>query len=466
MTITLKGFADASVNDLLHGYSCGEICPEQVIDLTLAQIVAVNSTMHALYDVSFEHSRTLAAKSAERWRKGRPKGLLDGVPVTIKDSVDCLDFHWFHGSAAYGEGITCHQDAPPAARLREAGAIIVGKCTMPDFGLTASGMSSSHGIVRNPWDGEWSTGGSSAGGAASLAAGIGSMSLGTDIAGSVRLPASHCGLAALKPTQGLIPHTPASIVRSAGPMCRQAADLERFTKVLAGPCSADRFSLPEWRPARKNLGQLTVGVAIDFGFGPPVEAVVQEVVSHAVEFLSHRVASVIPIESCFDFDALVPIDDSLKLRGYLEYNGLQETQRTLVPKPLVDWFRPVEAWTVTRIGEFQRGIERVVAQCNHLLEGVDLLLTPVMPLVNFPANQRGIDSGMPLRHATFTAPFNQSGQPAVAFRGGFDSRGLPIGLQLVGRRFDDLTLLRVAAEMESDLFDEYCWPIRPVLSSS
>ena len=465
MTITLNAFAETSVSDILNGYSSGELCPEQIMDLTLAQIAAVNPSINALYDVAFDRARTLAAKSAARWRTGTPNGSLDGVPITVKDSVHCIGSRWFHGCAAYGQGLQSNQDAPPAARLRQAGAIIVGKCTMPDFGLTASGMSSSHGIVRNPWNGEWNTGGSSAGGAASLAAGIGVMSLGTDIAGSVRLPASHCGVAALKPTQGLIPHTPASDVRSAGPMCRRAADLECFTRVLAGPCSDDRFSLPTLRPAREELHQLVLGLAIDFGFGPPVEAAVRDTVNHAADVLRHHVASVIPVERLFGFDALVPIDDSLKMRGFLEYAELEEEQRALVPKPLVDWFRPVQAWSITRIGEIQKGIERVVAHCNRLLEDVDLLLTPVMPLVNFPTTQRGIDPSMPLRHATFTAPFNQSGQPAVALRGGFDSRGLPIGLQLVGRRFDDLTLLQVATELEAALSRQCRWPTRPIAAS-
>ena len=170
------------------------------------------------------------------------------------------------------------------------------------------------------------------------------------------------------------------------------------------------------------------------------------------------VASVTYVQRPFPFDAMVPIDDSLKLRGWLEYSRLEEQQQARVPNQLFEWFRAAKSWNSRHIGEFSQAIELIVMHCQRLLDGFDFLLTPAMPIVNFPVNEIGVDPVMPLRHCTFTAPFNQSGQPALVMRAGFDTRGLPIGLQLVGRRFDDWTLLKAASELESILCENCPWP--------
>src|SRR5690606_14390706 len=142
--------------------------------------------------------------------------------------------------------------------------------------------------------------------------------------------------------------------------------------------------------------------------------------------------------------------------------------RARSPKELVDWFAEAEAWTPARIREFESGIERGVAGTVALMRGVDFLLTPVMPLVNWPADRRGPVFGMPLRHTTCTAPFNQSGHPAVSLCGGFDSRGLPIGIQIVGHRLDDLRLMELAAALEAELDvmnrSGRSWPVEPVVA--
>lgn len=453
-----------TLEEVTERYADGCLCPVAVTEATIAQAEAVNGSINALYGMERDRCIADAKASRERYRSGRASGPLDGIPVTIKDSIHARGMRWHHGSATHGHGMVAGEDSPPAAALKRAGAIILAKTVMPDFGLSASGVSSSHGIVRNPWGLAWSTGGSSAGAGAALAAGIGAAAVGTDIAGSVRLPASHCGLAALKPTQGVIAHTPVSTVRSAGPMTRHAADLEPMLRVLGGVHRDDHHSVPVPDGAAPD-GPARIAVHLDFGFGPPVAEEVAAVVLRAAQALREIACEVSISDRRFDFDAYLPIDDSLRLRGWREFSATLPELRGKAPAALIDWLMPASTWDAARIAEVEAGIARTIAGANALLDGVDMLLTPVMHLVNFPAGDLGPDGAMPLRHATFTAPFNQSGHPAVTVCGGFDACGLPVGVQLVGHRFDDIRLARMAARLEERLRrDGHAprrWPIRP-----
>lgn len=466
----ISRLASLRLADLRAAYRSGETGPVATTRAMLDQAERVNGVINALYDIRPEAALAEAEAAEARWRAGCPLSDVDGVPVTIKDSVPATGMRWHHGSALHGAGVIGTADGIPTRKLKAAGAIILGKGTMPDFGLSGSGVSGSHGIARNPWGTAFNTGGSSAGGGASIAAGVGMMAVGSDIAGSVRLPAAHCGLAALKPTQGVIPHAPASTVRSAGPITRHAADLAEWTRLLSGPEPDDRYSLPLLdapRPEGWMTGTI-VGVCGDFGFGPAVDPEVLATLAAAAEGMGRLVGRIAPVIARFGFDAYLPIDESLKLRGWHEYASADAAHRARAPKELVDWFAEAEHWTPARIRAFEAGIERGVAATVTLMEGVDFLLTPVMPVVNWPADQRGPVPGMPLRHTTFTAPFNQSGHPAVSLCGGFDARGLPIGVQIVGRRLDDLRLMELAAALEAEL-DVFgragrSWPVAPVVT--
>ena len=460
-------FSQLSLAELQSGFQNRSVSPSEVMELVLDQIEATHDQINALYGVRTGAARKEARAATDRYAEGRPLSPFDGVPVTIKDSVNAVDMVWHHGSKIHGNGVVAQSDSPPVKRLKAAGAIIVGKGAMPDFGLSASGVSGSHGIVRNPWGLLWNTGGSSAGGSASVAAGIAMMSVGSDIAGSVRLPAGHCGLAALKPTQGVIPHTPASTVRSAGPITRRAADLHAWAQLLSGPDDADRYSMPYSDCGLD--GQIRVGATCDFGFGPETEPAVESCFRNVCTALEALVGEVRDIDQKAEFDAFLPIDASLKLRGWREYINAREELRCRTPEELHEWFREAEGWTSQTLHNIETGIERGVAYCVDLLSDIDVLVTPVMPIVNFPAEQRGIDPSMPLRHTTFTSLFNQAGNPAVSICGGFDERGLPIGVQLVGKRLDDARVIRLAAALEAKL-DIYGpnkkhWPTRPVTYS-
>ena len=459
---SIQQLTQLSIMDLMKGYQDQSIDPVEVHELTLNQIKQVNTQINALYDVDVAQVQSDAQQSQQRWKLNHQIGALDGIPVSIKDSIHAIGKTWHHGSSAHGKGVIGTVDAPPTLKLKHANATILAKCTMPDYGMSASGVSSYHGIIRNPWNLEFSPGGSSAGAGASLAAGIGMCSIGSDIAGSVRLPASHCGLAALKPTQGMIPHTPASDIRSAGIMSRSAQDLEIVLRTIGGVHELDRFSIPIVEPLA--ISKPSFKVYEDFGFGPNVEQAVLDVLHQTTALIANHGYSLEDATFKYSFDMYQPIDDLFKLRAFNEYQQAKEEYRDLTNHKIIQWCAEVQDWNYSKILALQSGVAKGIEETQLLFGNADYLITPVMPVVNFKAEQLGPDESMPLRHTTFTAPFNQSGHPAVVIRGGFDARGLPIGIQIVGKRFSDISLIRIAAEIEKIIQNHSTpinWPIHP-----
>src|SRR5437016_958764 len=223
---------DLSAVDLIAGYRAKQFAPSEVLEEVLAHIAAWETHIKALYLFDPEGARASAKASTDRWEKGEPVGTLDGVPVTIKDNIATKDQPVPLGAASV-KLTPSPKDAPPAARLREAGAVIFSKTTMPDYGMLSSGLSSFHPLTRNPWDLGKNPGGSSSGAGAAGAAGYGPLHLGTDIGGSVRLPASWCGLVALKPSLGRVPLDPPYVGRVAGPVTRTADDAALMMSVLS-----------------------------------------------------------------------------------------------------------------------------------------------------------------------------------------------------------------------------------------
>ncbi|MGJ8524993.1 putative amidase AmiD [Halomonadaceae bacterium LMG 33818] len=475
MSADMESLAMMPLSALIEAYRTRQLTPSEVVGKTLQHIDEVNPVINALYDIRYEDALYEAERATQRWHSGQALGPWDGVPVTIKDSIHAIGSHWHHGSVAHGEGVLSQHDAPPVERLKAAGAVVVAKGTMPDFGMSASGVSSFFGITRNPWNTAFSPGGSSAGGGASLAAGVGWMAVGSDIAGSVRLPASHCGLAALKPTQGMIAHSPSSTVRSAGPITRYAADLEPALRLLSGTHPRDRFSVPFIEEAAISTAPQRIAVFDTFGSamkrraGLDEEAPLQPEIHHLLEYIAQLLRDeghkVIQGQAEYPDTLWEAIDNTFKLRAWQEYLHADSQTREGIPFALAEWFMPARNWDVKTVQQHQQGIEEGVAFTSALFENVDVLLTPVMPWVNFPADQLGPNTSLPLGHCGFTAPFNQSGHPAVAIHAGFDHQGLPIGMQLVGRRFHDIGLIRLAVRIEQRLRQEgrihRQWPLTP-----
>jgi Asp-tRNA(Asn)/Glu-tRNA(Gln) amidotransferase A subunit family amidase len=464
--MSIENLVKLSIADLVAAYAAGSLSPVEVLKTTIAHAEAVNPAINALFSFRPEQAYEVARAAEARWRAKAPLGPLDGVPVTVKDSVSMVGWPHTHGIAANRNLPPSTYDSPPALALREAGAPIFAKTTMPDCGLMASGISSLHGITRNPWGLAWNTGGSSSGAGASLAAGIGFASVGTDIAGSVRLPASHCGLVSLKPTHGRVPHLPADTMRMAGPMGRSVADVAHMLTVLARPDERDNWSFPadgtryHERLDRDVKGR-KIGVLTDMGFGPKPEPVVRAAVEAAARSLAEAGAVVEQFVSPLDYDAYAPIDLFLQVRGFVEYSGLPPHGEDGINHYVRDWCRAGAKYSGVELYKALGQINAMKVALLAAFEGYDYVIAPVLPVVNFPAEEPGPVREMPLAHTGFTAMFNQTGQPAATVCTAFDSRHLPIGVQVIGHRFDDLGVLQVTKVLEDRRTVAMDWPIAP-----
>src|SRR5215470_8157230 len=261
---------DLSATDLIAGYKAKQFSPSEVMEDVLTHVAAWEPHIKALYLFDPEGARKTAKLSTDRWQNGEPAGALDGVPVTIKDNVATQGQPVPLGAASVPLAPAA-KDAPPAARLRESGAVIFSKTTMPDYGMLSSGLSSFHPLTRNPWDLTKNPGGSSAGAGAAAAAGYGPLHLGTDIGGSVRLPACWGGLVGLKPSFGRVPIDPPFVGRVAGPMTRTVEDAALMMCVLTKADRRDGMSLPpdniNWKALEKSPRKLRLGLMLDLGVG-------------------------------------------------------------------------------------------------------------------------------------------------------------------------------------------------------
>src|SRR5437763_5096127 len=235
-----------SAHQLIELYRKKELSPVEAAEALFARLDKLQPKLNAFCIVDRDGAMAAARASEERWRRGAPQGVLDGVPVTIKDLVLMRGFPTRRGSHLV-EPVPDAEDAPATARLREAGAVILGKTTTPEFGWKAIGDSPLTGITRNPWNLERTPGGSSAGAAAACAAGIAPLNLGTDGAGSIRIPAAFTGIFGIKATFGRIPAYPASplgLLSNVGPMTRHVRDAALMLNVLSRPDHRDPYALP------------------------------------------------------------------------------------------------------------------------------------------------------------------------------------------------------------------------------
>ena len=460
---------DLPAQDLLAAYRQRTLSPVEVTQAVLAHMERWEPHIRATYLLRPEHALAQARQSEARWQRGEPQGLLDGVPVTIKENIATQGDPTPLGTAAVPL-VPAAADAPPAARLREAGAVMVAKTTMPDYGMLSSGLSSFHPLSRNPWDVSKGPGGSSAGGGAAAAAGYGPLHIGTDIGGSLRLPASWCGIFSLKPSLGRIPIDPPYTGRAAGPMTRTVQDAALMMQVLSQPDARDSMSLPyqpiawgEYDQGVQRLRGLRLGLLLDAGCGLPVEAEVRAAVEHAARLFEQAGAQVSLMQPFMTQAMLDGMDHFWRMRSYTDLQALPEAQRAKVLPYIRAWAESAAGMTGTQVFQASQQFHTTRVATVKACSGFDYVLSPVAPMPAFAAELPSPtnDPLRPLEHIGFTVPFNMSEQPAASVNCGYTDSGLPIGLQIAGARFDDLGVLQVAHAFEQIRGPQRPWPQPP-----
>ena len=449
--------------DVLAGFEARTLTPLDYWSAVEARIAAVEPHVHALWAYDPEAARAAAAASTERWAKGAPLGPLDGVPVTLKELIATAGLPVPLGTAATRlEPRT--EDAPIAARLKEDGAVIFAKTTCPDYGMLSSGLSSFHELSRNPWNLTENPGGSSAGAAAAGAAGFGPLHIGTDIGGSVRLPAGWTGLVGFKPSLGRIPIDPYYVGRCAGPMTRSVMDAALAMATLTRPDWRDGTSLPyeaiDWTDLGIDVSGLTIGLMLDAGCGEEAEPEVKAAVEAAARLFERAGARVVPVGPVMTRAMLDGLDRFWRAKFWGDIAPLDQETRDRILPYILDWAkRGAEVDGVACAHGFNQTIE-MRKTCGRLFTQVDAVLSPVNPRVSYPADWASPtnDPALPFEHICFTVPWNMSEQPAISINCGFSSSGMPIGLQIVGPRFADLTVLRLAKAFEDWTGGVTRWP--------
>ncbi len=458
--------ADLQACELTPLFARRELSPVEVTRAVLARISAAEPSLNAMFGVFHDSAIQSAQASEARWRAGQPLSAADGVPVTLKENLYTRGDPAPIGTAA-GDLSPRPDDSPPAARLRQAGCVLLGKTTMPDFGMLSSGLSSMHGITRNPWRLDLNPAGSSSGAAAAAAAGYGPWHVGTDIGGSVRLPAFHCGLFALKPSLGRIPINPPFLGRTAGPLTRTVTDAAMLMNMLAQPDARDFTALPtDPRDYLKDLDTLAarglrVGLLEDMRVGWPVEAPVLEASRDCARVLEAAGARIEVIDSFMTPEMLDGIQTFFEARSCVDIDGLDDARRAQVLPFIVEWAtwraRKFSGHDVMRAyNAMHRMREAAVRAC----EGFDFLIMPTAPIASYGAELAcpGNDPHRALDHIAFTVAWNLSEQPAASINWTFSPQGLPLGVQIVGQRFGDGRVLRAARLLERLRPAQRAWP--------
>jgi aspartyl-tRNA(Asn)/glutamyl-tRNA(Gln) amidotransferase subunit A len=457
---------ERSAAELAQAYASGELSPVHAARAALERIDAWEPRINAMYRVHHDAALEQARASEARWRAGRPLSGLDGVPITIKENIYTRGDPAPIGTRANEDAPLQPADAPAAARVREAGCVILGKTTMPDFGMLSSGVSSLHGVTRNPWNLERNPSGSSSGAGAAAVAGYGPLHLGTDIGGSVRLPATHCGIFALKPSLGRVPVHPPYMGRVVGPMTRTVGDAALLMNVIARPDTRDFMSLPYQEHnfsalARAEPKRLRIGFLPDMGVGLQVQPQVRAAAEAAATALAGAGCAVESIRSFLTEEMLDGMGRFFEARSHNDLMQLTAGKREKV-LPFV------AQWCSLRAAQFTgRDVMRAYTLVLSMREGAvaasqpyDFLLSPVSPIIAYEAElpAPGNDPRDALPHIAFTVPYNMSEQPAASVNWSYSADGLPIGVQVIGKRFDDAGVLSLARLLEELRPKQRAWP--------
>lgn len=447
-----------TATQLIAAYRSKTLSPVEVAEYLLGRIEALDAKFNAFCLTDADTTLGQARASEERWMNGEPQGLLDGVPVAIKDLVVSKGWPTLRGSKTVDRNQSAEHDAPSVARLREHGAVFIGKTTTPEFGWKGTNDSPLTGVTSNPWNPTKTPGGSSGGAGAALAAGFCPLAIGTDAGGSIRIPASFSGVFGLKPTFGRVaawPLSPFTTLAHVGPMSRTVADSALFLNVISEPDVRDWYQQPfpqidfTWDIA-KGVRGVKIAFSPRLGWIERVDPEVDDAVTTAVQRFKEAGASVT--------NADPPMDDPsgffrtlyFSSAGFLLGEYPPEKLDLLDPnlRAIVD-----EARYISRKDFQQAMAERANygAAMKAFMADYDFLVTPTVAVPAFdtphvtPFDPNG---KLWMEWTPFTYPFNLTQQPAASINCGFTKDGLPIGLQIVGRMGEDARVLQAAQALE------------------
>src|SRR5712671_747311 len=450
--------AFASAEALADLYRKKALSPVEAAEILFARLDALQPKLNAFCIVDRDGALTAARASEQRWLHGAPLSPLDGVPVTIKDLVPMRGFPTLRGSKLIDPAQDWSEDGPAVARLREAGAVILGKTTTPEFGWKAIGDSPLTGITRNPWNLERTPGGSSAGAAAACAAGIAPLHVGSDGAGSIRIPSAFTGIFGMKATFGRVPAYPASplgLLSNVGPMTRHVRDAALLLNVLSRPDHRDPYALPpddrDWLDGIEDGAHgLRIAYSPDLGYAR-VDPEIAAAAAAAARQFEALGAVVEQVGGIFDSprEALLTLWAAGEARVLA---GFPAEKRHLCDPGLV---------AMAVLGDKIGSVEYLGADMVRTALGIrmgefheryDLLLTPMMPVPALPVGRDLNDAAQEEQWwdwSPFSYPFNMTRQPAASIPCGLTGAGLPIGLQIVGPLYAEDRVLRAARAFET-----------------
>jgi aspartyl-tRNA(Asn)/glutamyl-tRNA(Gln) amidotransferase subunit A len=449
--------------EMAEAIKAKKLSPVEIIDAILSRIERLNPKVNAYCTVVSESARKQAKEAEAKLMRSKKLGRLHGVPVSIKDLIFTKGIRTTGGSKIY-ENFIPEQDAIVVERLKSAGAIILGKTNTPEFGWTAVTVNQLFGATRNPWNLEFHAGGSSGGAAASVAAGMGPLAIGSDGGGSIRIPSSFCGVFGFKPSIGRVPQGPGfpggwEGLSHIGPITMTVRDAALLMEIIAGRDDRDHLSLVERRLCYlPRLGGDLKGLRVAWSENLGYAVVDQQVLKLTRAAVNKFRALGCQVEADSPKAKSPEAPFSLVVGSYLV---------TQLKEQLALWRERIDTGLV-RFVERSKDISAVDfitareklsgywMEIQPFFEQYDLLLTPTVAVPSFEVTMPGVReiAGVkvaPIGWMPFTYPFNITGQPAASIPCGWTDKGLPVGLQIIGRRFDDATVLRAAAAFEAAL---------------
>ena len=459
-----KGFQFASVFDFAKAYRDGKVTPEEVAQKVLDSITASDSgepPLKAFIAVNREDVMKQARESAQRIKAGKALGIFDGVPVAVKDELDMTPYPTTVGTSFMGK-TPAKEDATVVARLRAAGALLVGKTNMHEIGINVFGLNPFHGTTRNPYNVNHFTGGSSSGSATAVAAGLVPVAIGADGGGSIRIPSSFCGLVGLKATFGRVSEYGACpldwSIAHVGPLAGSASDAALAYALIAGPDTKDPMSLHQPLPSLRgwdnvNLKGLKLGVYRPWFTHADAEVVhaCEAMLDHFKDMGAELVEVVIPnLEANRVAHSMTIIAEMAQAMDAVYDNAHRYKEHALEVRVTLAMARQL---TATDYISAQRVRTRMIQRFNDALQKVDMILTPTTgiaaPLIKKGALPDGeSDLSTTIEIMRFATAANFTGLPAISFPVGYTQKGLPIGMQAIGRAWDESNLLRMALASE------------------